>query len=134
MVHDSNWRIRKQFCSFTFRVFAPLKEYKEIRKRPKTLSEEEERSSFKRIERRNTLENNSNVVSKRASNVYYLFKAGWARSIFEILTDSEPQVVLEGLNVMQEYHFAFKKKNFVDYFKPHFERTLLNVSLPTSSF
>jgi hypothetical protein len=134
MVHDSNWRIRKQFCSFTFRVFAPLKEYKEIRKRPKTLSEEEERSSFKRIERRNTLENNRNVVSKRASNVYYLFKAGWARSIFEILTDSEPQVVLEGLNVMQEYHFAFKKKNFVDYFKPHFERTLLNVSLPTSSF
>ena len=115
-------------------MFAPLKEYKKIRKRPKTLSEEEERSSLKRIERRNTLENNSNIVSKKASDVYYLFKAGWARSIFEILTDSEPQVVLEGLNVMQEYHFAFKKKNFVDYFKPHFERTLLNVSLSTSSF
>lgn len=134
MIHDSNWRIRKQFCSFTFRVLAPLKEYKAFGKRPKTVYKEEENFSLKRIERKNTLESNSNGVSIRASNVYYLFKAGWARSIFEILTDSEPQVVLEGLNVMQEYHFAFKKKNFVDYFKPHFERTLHNVALSSSSF
>ena len=134
MVHDSNWRIRKQFCMFTFRVFAPLKEYKEVGKKPSNFNEPEERSNSKRIERRNTLERDRCGVSKKASNVYFLFKAGWARSIFEILTDSEPQVVLEGLNVMQEYHFAFKKKNFVDYFKPHLERTLLNVSLSTSSF
>jgi hypothetical protein len=71
-------------------------------------------------------------VSKRARDVYNLFKQGWASSIFEILTDSEPQVVIEGLNVMQEYHFVFKKKNFIDYFKPHFERTLTNVSLETA--
>ena len=30
MVQDPNWRIRKQFCTFTFRFFEPLKEFETV--------------------------------------------------------------------------------------------------------
>jgi len=30
MVEDPNWRIRRQFCAFTIRFFAPLKEFETI--------------------------------------------------------------------------------------------------------
>lgn len=72
-------------------------------------------------------------MSKNAAGIYEVVKLGWASAIFETLTDSEPQVVLEALNVMQEYYFVFTKKNFEDYFKPHFARMLLNVSLKSST-
>jgi hypothetical protein len=72
-------------------------------------------------------------MSKNSAGIYEVVKTGWASAIFEILTSNEPQVVLEALNVMQEYYFVFTKKNFVDYFKPHFIRMLLNVSFKNSA-
>lgn len=30
MVQDSNWRIRKQFCTLTYRLFEPLKEFETV--------------------------------------------------------------------------------------------------------
>lgn len=41
---------------------------------------------------------------------------------------------MEGLNVMQEFYFVFKKSNFLDYFKPHFERMLRLVLLKTAGY
>jgi len=61
-----------------------------------------------------------------------MLKSGWASGVFEILNDSNDIVVVEGLSIMAEYYYAFRKKNFADYFNPHFSRMLSLVSLRDS--
>lgn len=73
-------------------------------------------------------------MSLRARNVYRVLKSGWASGLFEILTDCQPQVVIEALRVMAEYSYAFRKRNFHDYFLPHFRRMLDNVTQKNASF
>lgn len=84
------------------------------------------------VQRQNTLK--SELVSLRARNVYRVLKSGWASGLFEILTDNQPLVVIEALRVMAEYPYAFRKRNFQDYFRPHFTRMLNLVVLKNSSF
>ena len=43
-------------------------------------------------------------------------------------------MVIEALHVMGEYWYAFRKRNFQDYFVPHFSRMLNHVMLNTANF
>jgi hypothetical protein len=137
MVQDPNWRIRKQFCTFTYRLFEPLKEFETVQNGALSpLSNSSDKmcriDDKLLVQRQNTLK--SEYVSLRARNVYRVLKSGWASGLFEILTDNHPQVVMEALRVMAEYSYAFRKRNFQDYFLPHFTRMLNNVTLKTASF
>jgi hypothetical protein len=64
-------------------------------------------------------------------NIVRMLQDGWASAVFEVLADNNFLVVLEGLNVMQEFHFAFKRQNLQDYFKLHLKRML--GQMPTAS-
>lgn len=97
MLTDRNWRIRRQYCTFIFKAFAPLKEFEIPNVQQLSIINQDshslnsiDRSSFlrKSFVRSNTIR--SEIVSKKARDIYGLFKQGWASSIFEILTDSEP--------------------------------------------
>ena len=41
---------------------------------------------------------------------------------------------MEALRVMAEYSYAFRKRNFQDFFRPHFTRMLNGVVLKNASF
>lgn len=47
--------------------------------------------------------------------------------MFEVLTDTIDLVVIEGLGLMADFYYSFRRKNFADYFKPHLTRILANV-------
>jgi hypothetical protein len=64
------------------------------------------------------------MLRPETAKIYRLLKEGWASAVFEALSDKNDLIVMEGLNVMTEFYYAFKKKNFTDYFKPHFDRML----------
>lgn len=73
-------------------------------------------------------------INEMTRNVYTVLKEGFASGLFAIMADPLPVVVMEALNVMIEYYYAFRKKNFTEIFMSHFKRMCDDVLLKTSSF
>lgn len=135
MVKDTKWKVRRQFCTFSLRFFEPLQDIEKLHKNkqsPFFHGQQSEMAALKLVKMQSL--KLALGINQKTKNVYSVLKEGFASGLFQILTDEHPLVVLEALNVMIEYYYAFRKKNFTDYFLPHFHRMVRNVSLKTSSF